>query len=313
MNITKIDWCGYRSKARVDALLSGVSSLFSPDDDFRAVASGRGWNGYETSIDLTIRGKRIGLMATGGDNQKGWSQVNLTGEAMDHIRNVPANLSGVVSEARGQYKRVDIALTTVDGSVSAKTVTDAYWSGGFTVGKVAPSIKTILPGDPTEGTTVYIGKRTQPCFCRSYDKGYEMLQKWNNALPEGSAPYTPDDFTIDGRRLSDIFRIELELKLEPSLFPEDVLERSDSYFAGAYPYLGRLVDSQPETFRLTPQRVAQLNLNQALGHIKKQWGNTLFTALAVNGGDYMAVWQKIVGKEHSKSLIEAGVMFADIS
>lgn len=313
MNLTKIDWCAYRSKTHVGQLLSDIESVFDVQDSFTATASGHGWNGYESAITLQLLGKRVGFVATGGQHQKGWSQVNLTGDAMPHIKNPSERLTGIVEACNGQFKRVDIALTTSDGSVNAHKVLQAHRSGGFDITNRRPTCKAIVPETIQDGTTVYIGKRTQPKYLRAYDKGYQLLAEWNNALAPGEQPYTVEDLQIDGCLLSNLFRVELEIKLPPQDFPTDILERSDSYFSGAYPYLATLVAARPETFCLTPQRAAQLTLDQALGHIRRQWGNTLFTALAVHGGDFLPVWDKIVGKEHSQSLIERGVMFAELS
>lgn len=311
-NITAIDWCAFRSKKSLNHLALSVSKLFEAEDDCKVANLNRGWNGYESTYGVSIRGKRVGFIASGGIQQRDWSQVNLTGDAIPHIPNAAARLTDAIDGAKGQLKRVDLALTVSDRSVTVQTVLAAYNSGGFRCAQVNPSLQTILPGDPVEGTTVYIGKRTQPKFVRAYEKGYEMLKQWNNVLSADEPPLRPEDVPMFGMPpLADIFRVELELKIPADQFPLEVLERSDSYFAGAYPYLSSLVDSNPQIFVLTPQRKAEMDLDQALAHIRKQWGPTLFTALAVHHGDFMAVWDKVVGAKHSESLIERGVMFAD--
>jgi hypothetical protein len=41
------------------------------------------------------------------------------------------------------------------------------------------------------------------------------------------------------------------------------------------------------------------------------WGSTLFTALVASQGDIGAVWSQIVGTQHNKSLLAAGVLLVD--
>jgi hypothetical protein len=49
----------------------------------------------------------------------------------------------------------------------------------------------------------------------------------------------------------------------------------------------------------------------ALANCRAQFGNTLFTALTAFHGDIGAVWDKVVGKDHNRHLVEAGVLLVD--
>lgn len=314
MNATTIDWCAYRSKEGPEALFNTLNCLFDAidQDEFRAVPQARGWMGYTETHSLELRGKKLGFIASGGKAQRGWSQVNLTGDAIGHIPEPAQRLTDAVYKDRAQFKRVDIALTTSDGSVNYQRCLDAYRSGGFDTTNNRPQARKIEPEDSTTGRTLYVGNRTSPKFNRMYEKGLQLLERWNLAFAEGK-DLRPDEqlCLANGRLFADLFRCELELKLDPESFPEDILTNSDAYFAGAYPFYASLVAAKPETFVLTPQRLAELDMSQSLACIRQQWGPTLFTALALHHGDYMAVWQKIVGRHHSKSLLERGVMFAE--
>lgn len=301
MNKTQVDWLSFRSKMGPEDLADLMESVFPSEYGFDVGQTGRGWNGYEKSYDLLLLGKRVGQIATGGEHQCGWSQVTITGEGIPHIPNAPETLTKAVEDSRGQLKRVDIALTTMDGSVTADKVLAAYRSGGFDCSARRPTCLTMRPEDPTEGTTVSIGKRNQPKYFRAYEKGFQMAKQLN---------YELDHF--DGVPLADIFRLELEIKAKPVDFPSDILINRDSFFAGAYPFLATVVDADPAAFSLTPQRQAQLTLDASLECIRRQWGNTLFTALAAHEGDFFAVWNKIVGRQHCKALLERGAMFASV-
>ena len=112
--------------------------------------------------------------------------------------------------------------------------------------------------------------------------------------------------------MMDWFRLELELKPKSGELPEDVIDRRDQYFAGAYPYLGQVLDGvDAEALIIRRERGPRLNLAAKLEVIRQQYGNTLFTACAAYQGDIMAVWDKIVGREHSRDLVRAGVLMVD--
>ena len=79
-------------------------------------------------------------------------------------------------------------------------------------------------------------------------------------------------------------------------------------FAGAYPYLQDVLSVEPEVFVQRRERGPQLELAAALASIRKQYGATLFTGLAAYHGDFLAVWERVVGRKHNQALVDAGVL-----
>jgi DNA relaxase NicK len=91
-----------------------------------------------------------------------------------------------------------------------------------------------------------------------------------------------------------------------------VVERRDQYFTGAYPFCADVLPNvEADILQRRPQREPQMDLMAALENCRIQYGQTLFTALHAYGGDMTAVWDKVVGKTHSPSLLEAGVLLVD--
>lgn len=64
----------------------------------------------------------------------------------------------------------------------------------------------VVPDGPLEGSTIYLGSRSSPVFCRIYEKGKQVLSKGyhieESELPGGVA----------GSRLEDWVRCEIEVK-----------------------------------------------------------------------------------------------------
>jgi DNA relaxase NicK len=117
---------------------------------------------------------------------------------------------------------------------------------------------------------------------------------------------------IDGHRVEDIYRCELELKSASTDIPWEVIHRRDQYFAGAYPFFGDVLPGvESDILMRRPERAPQTDLAVALENCRIQFGPTLFTALSAYQGDIMAVWDKIIGKSHNQALLEAGVLLVD--
>ncbi len=66
-------------------------------------------------------------------------------------------------------------------------------------------------------------------------------------------------------------------------------------------------DACPELL-LAPSRAGAIELEVALGNIKRQYGSTLFTALVARHGDITGIWDRIVGDKHNEKLVRAGAL-----
>jgi phage replication initiation protein len=201
-----------------------------------------------------------------------------------------------------EFKRVDIALDTYLREVTFETVSEAYASGLFTTCGKPPSMRSIVPFDLYEGRTIYVGKRDQPKYFRGYEKGYELIKDF---------PRHFNIDTLDGHKIADMFRCELELKAKNHHLPLDLLVNRDNYFSGAYPYLKTVLDVEPKVLRIAREENARRSLASMLEVLRNQYGNTLFTALAAHDGDIGAVWSKVVGFKHNERLLEDGVLMVN--
>jgi DNA relaxase NicK len=210
-----------------------------------------------------------------------------------------------------QIRRLDIALTTWDGEIGHDQVVQAHKEGRFITRGRPPALTQITSSNDRAGRTCYIGQREKSDkFARCYEKGYEMLAQLGRIknLPGGLASVTE----IDGHKVEDIYRCELELKASNTDIPWEVIERRDQYFAGAYPFFGDVLPGvESDILMRRPERAPQAELAAALENCRIQFGPTLFTALAAYQGDILAVWDKIVGKSHSEALLEAGALLVE--
>jgi phage replication initiation protein len=303
MNLTKVDWFGFRSKGAIPEVVEAIRGVFDSSLPPMAVRLRKsGWNGFKSSADLFVGDMQVGFMAYGGESQRGNVMVNVTGRGCEWAVPDWAKVQDAVQVLPGyEIRRLDIALDTHHREVTHEKVIDAYRDGLFTLAGRPPSMTRIEPEDPLEGSTIYIGKRENSKFLRCYQKGLELVRGY----PRGAIRM------LDGVPVQDIYRVELELKAKDGPLPVDLIDKRDQYFAGAYPYLQTLVDVRPEVFVQSREKGPQHDLEGMLAHIRQQYGSTLFTALMAHQGDIGAVWSKIVGHKHNADLLAAGVLLVD--
>lgn len=294
---TKVDWLAGRARVSPSDLLSTIRPMFGVEGQWLNLGQrARGWMGYESSADLRIAHMNAGMLAWGGDHQRGWLHLSITGQGCDSVEDWGIAQDCLDTLKQWEPRRVDIALDTFKRETSHEAVLQAYRAGMFTTRGRPPKLTQIISEDPSQGRTIYVGSRTSDKFLRCYEKGLQLAEV------QGLA-------SIDGVPVADWYRVEGEFKAKDDPLPVDIIDRRDQYLAGSYPYLQALMsDVEPEIMVNTRERVPQLHLADALHHIRTQYGRTLFTALVAYHGDIGAVWSKIVGAEHNLDLVRAGVL-----
>jgi phage replication initiation protein len=340
MQKTSIDWFGFRTKDTPDVITAALSSCFEDRHHVSAVLRKTGWRSFEQSYDLWITEKhgnpetdcmRIGMMMSGGDAVKGWTLTNIDGGGCSWIPDWSKTMDVCTDQLqRFDLKRVDVALDRFDGS-HFSDVDAAWFAGEFSPagGGRKPKAKPIDSRRAEDGRTYYVGSRESAKFYRGYEKGMQILGPSISA----AAARDPENFDLmdhlfksdlrvatndQGEKsvlsfnLRDWWRDEVEFKPVNQPLPLDLVERRDQYFAGAFPYLEKVLPiADTQALCTRRERMPQVELAKMLEIIKTQYGPTLFTAAAAYGGDICAVWDKIVGRKHSKVLIEAGVLLVD--
>lgn len=299
MSLTTIDWLGFRTKSPTASSIQAIRGVFGKEGKhLQAKPRKSGWQGYTHSADLSLMGMHVGLIAFGGVNQKDWSRIDISAAGCKWVEDWEQAQESLYNLADYQTRRIDIALDTFKREVTHEKVVQAYRDGLFTTSGKPPSMTRIEPENPYDGSSAYVGKRTSDKFFRGYTKGYELVRQF------------PDEIIshINGIPIDDIYRCELEIKAKMSPIPVDIIENRDGYFAGAYPYLQTVIASSPIPFKPGRSLAAQLDLEAALSNIRRQYGNTLFTALAAYGGDVGALMDRVIGTQHNQALIAAGVL-----
>lgn len=295
---TTIDWLTFRTKAEPIQALEALKPMYGIAAGLLNLKSlQRGAMGFQQAAAVLLGDMPVARIDYGGESQRGWSRVAMGGKGCEWVQDWAA-MQSIEELPASEIRRLDIALTTWSGQVSHDSVVLAHSLGKFGTGGRNPDLQQITSSNPIAGKTCYIGNRKSDRYLRAYEKGYEM-----NAKAGGNLTH------IDGHPIEDIYRTELELKASATDLPWSLIERRDEYFAGAYPFCAELLPGvDADVLQRRPDREPQTDLAVALANIKTQYGATLFTALHAYGGDMTTVWDKVIGTEHSKPLLEAGVL-----
>jgi DNA relaxase NicK len=304
---TTIDWLKFRTQSNPFKIIDSMLPVFGTCADLvTLVPAEKGRDGWERRQEIMLTDIRLGAIDYGGESQRGWVRVDMPGTGCEWIHDWEkvGQLGDLLDGFEPQ--RVDIALTTFKGEVTDSMVVRAHKKGLFKAGGRGPEIRNITSSNPRAGKTRYIGTREQSDkFLRCYEKGFEMIKN----LPEGMRNNVTH---VNGNLVDEVYRVELELKAVNKPIPVDVFAKRDEYFAGAYPFLAGLLPGVPHrTIDALPDEKPVSELAAMLAHCKSAYGPAIFTALQVYGGDAEKVMRMIVGSEHSRRLVEAGVLTLD--
>lgn len=301
---TGIDWLTFRTQSAPQEALEALRPSFGTLGECLELKSrDRGRYGYKYGSQIVVEDMVLANLDYGGESQRGWCRVDLPGSACQWVEKW--SLDQLCDLERPEPTRVDVALTTWRGEVTHDMVIKAHELGRFTLRR-PPAMQMILNTDHNVGRTCNIGSRKSDKFMRCYEKGWEMLSALPSSVDRSSIT------SVEGFPPADIYRCEVEFKNVTTSIPWDVIERRDEYFAGAYPFCADILPcADTDAMLRRPERLPQRTLEHALENVRVQYGPTLFTALTAYGGDIMAVWERVIGRTHSQSLLEAGVLLVD--
>lgn len=227
--------------------------------------TGRGWFGFKHRVDLGI----FGLLAYGGDAQRGKLHAELNAHACRQIRDWNAvRLWGEVYGAT--ITRVDLAHDDFGGTALSIERALQWWGDSlFSTNGRPPRSEFVDDMGSNRGKTLYVGRRGSGKLLRVYEKGKQQ--------GDPSSPWT---------------RAEVELHNKGRVVPWDVVSVPGKYLAGAYPALAFLSGEQSRL--RTTQRAAEINYDAMVKHLRTQGGKSLNVMCRRHQGDATAVLAQLV-------------------
>lgn len=306
---TTVDWLKFRTTANPYKTLDAVLPAFGSVADLLALGEPeKGKDGWLHRRSVILAGdQKLASIDYGGESQRGWARFDMPGTGCEWVQDWAAMEAGLQS-IDAQLRRVDLALTTHDGSVTHERVVQAHEDGQFSSGGRNPKRRDITGSDPRDGRTVYVGARDGAKYVRCYEKGFEVLNKCG--IPENlKSACTHIEYNGVGKvKVDDLYRVEVEFKDVDKVLPFAMLTDRDSYFAGANPFCASLLPGAPERKVMgLPDFNGKAALAVQLEHCRRAYGAIIRTAILAHG-DESAVLAMIAGEGPSDRLISAGVL-----
>lgn len=311
---TTVDYLRFRARHNPWAILEAIRPAFGTAAEGLSLGEAqRGVEGWKYRRALRVfEDIEIGFIDYDGPHMREWNRLDMAGGGCDWVHDwtvietLPQRLSAV------ELRRLDIALTTVDGSITHERVLAAHAAGRFCSGGRGPEMRYVCGSHPRAGRTVYIGQRkASPKFLRCYEKGWEMLKDVPFGLRDQVTSVAMDRFGhVDPAK---VYRVEVELKaVERAIRWEAVASARDESFAGAYPFCADLLpEAQPIKPLGIPEVKARMELAAALEHCRMAYGAKIRAAVLAFGGDTSRVMEIITADQPCHKLVAAGVLTVD--
>lgn len=314
---TKVDYLTISCEEHVGAIGECISEVFSEGFAVPDLEQGPPLRHFTKSVRISVAGVPCGMIMWGGETQRGRACVELTGKGCDFVPDWKRAEQAFLSLPERSWRRADIAADFFRGELTHERVKRAHGEGKFTRGGRNPVLRQVISSDEDDGQTIYIGRRGGDALGRFYEKGKKEFrsgsEKEVRRLAVSPRGVTVTDTNLNGGESFDLaswYRAELELRAKNRPIPEEWISCRDEYFAGAYPFLQELLPEIEGRIVVRPRDIGIIAIERAFQQIRRQWGSTLFTGLAYCGGDYVTLFEKIVGAKHSRRLVEAGALLA---
>jgi DNA relaxase NicK len=305
---TTVDWLKFRTIKSPFEILSAVAPAFGSTADLLTLGEpGKGRDGWLHRRALILAGEQtLAQIDYGGESQRGWSRFDMSGAGCEWVQDWHTMATGLQSIG-AELRRVDLALTIHDGSVTHDRVVQAHANGMFSSGGRTPKSRMITGSDPRDGRTFYAGSRDGAKYVRCYEKGFELLAKLG--MPENLKQTTTQiSYTGVGMvNVEDLYRVEVEFKDVDKVLPFTMLTDRDSYFAGANPFCASLLPSAPERKVMgLPDFNAKAALAVQIEHCRRAYGKIIRAAIMAHGEE--EALRMISADEPSRRLVEAGAL-----
>lgn len=279
-----IDWLAFTftppseaSQAPILWLLPQLFRLFNLPS-VPCQESGKGWNGYTNRVNIG-ENSEYGLIAYGGEKQRGTFHVELNATACAHISDWHT-VQQWGESIGAKITRVDLAHDDMSGeNVNIEKAKAWYHAGEFTSNGRPPSKPTLIDDlGSGEGKTFYIGKREYGKMLRIYEKGRQL-----------------------GDPSSLWVRAELELRNKNRVIPWDVLATPSTYLAGGYPCLAYLSTVQDKI--RTISKAVQITIGSIVRYLRVTGGKSINVLRQVYGGDDTALLNAITREGIPRRLV----------
>lgn len=270
-----VDWLNFTfapSRSTQQLLIAHLSKIMRRP--VTGVDEGKGLRGYQSSVKLFAhvgsRKQEIGFLAYGGASQEGTWMFSLSGAGCSLIDDWQG-MARWLMLLSAKITRLDLCVDFLNGEFTVDDAVSFYREGRFTSRGRSPS--TSSAGDWLNGhsRTLYIGRAINGKTLRIYEKGHQLGQ--------------PD---------SKWCRFEVQFGCRDRVIPLEALIERDKFFAGAYPVLADLLDSECGAEKIPTTRTGgEVTLSHLLTHLRRTYGKAIDAMSATQGFDSASLVEEV--------------------
>lgn len=264
--IALIDWLAFSIPAGEGRnwqwVREALNEIFNiPPESWQG--TGSKYSGYKHRVNLIYPGERgesvnLGLVAWGGESQRGTIHVSLNGTACARIQDWEL-VQAFGERVEAVITRVDIAHDDFEGKIlNIETARDWYYQNLFGMNGRRPASQFIDDMGSGKGRTLDIGSRKNGKKCRIYEKGKQLGD--------------PTSLWVRG---------EVEWHNKNRLITWDTATIPEKYLAGAYPCFAYL--SKEQCRIKTLKEAASINYQGMVNWLHTAGGKALNVMLQVEG------------------------------
>lgn len=277
----KVDWCTWTFFPFSQDLHCGAECL-----EFLRTVTGvplvggdaPGLLGYDKGFKVfAVNGASFEPVARvdwGGAQHGGRARVDLSGKMCGLVDNWREIMIYIAHAAEAKLTRVDLAVDLEHGELGVEDCREWWQAGDFNSGGRRPSYSTVgawIEGHNDAGRTLYVGKRQNGKMLRCYEKGRQLGQ--------------PDNPWV---------RFEVEIRNIDRDIPLDILTDCDTYFAGAYKCMERVLDAAP-TKVPTHQKEGEIAVEHLVKHGTSAYGGLVHVLRAtMSAGEIVSLLSRPV-------------------
>jgi phage replication initiation protein len=224
----------------------------------RGLSAAAGRFGFTDRLDLQAAvgssWVSIGLIAFGGEHQRGRVLLSLTGSGCGLVTDW-APVVQLLEALGATITRLDLAVDYLDGQATVDDAVSMYECDAFNSGGRRPS--SSLAGDwlgGEAGRTFYVGKAANGKTLRVYEKGKQL-----------------------GEPASEWVRFEVQFGNRDRVIPLRALVDRDAFFAGAYPALESMLEVASVRIEVDREK-ASVSLLHLLRYLRSSYGRVIDTA-----------------------------------
>lgn len=284
---TSIDWLTVSSTAFPGEVEKRVENLLGKSVEVQRDL--KGISNYDHRIDWRFNGEKLGHLCFGGDTQRGYCTLSLSGkgcQAADFEQQ--ADIFDDLPNRK--VTRVDIALDFYGGEVTLEQVLTWYNEGKLDKSGNRPLPREYKSFD--RGNTLVFGSDKSMWLDRVYEKG----KKEFHHIPIPNHPHHP---------LLNWVRWEAQHKPPRSpvpVAPSMYINARDSLLVSHRPILAPYLE--PESEFIPPvQYNNPTTVERVLKAIRDQYGTHIFTLRTIM--DDAEIIELITGKKHNSKLFKA--------